>query len=1249
MKEYSEISFKVYKEHCANADVWNKLTDFRLLWVRDWNMLFELQIDLTESSETVKTVQARALGEAELSQINLYGIEINTEDDIARDDYKVTTLYNENDAEASLLNRIMEKVPHYEIGHVDGSIANIQRSFSFDGTSLYDAFQEIAEEIQCLFIIECNIDGETGKISRKIKVKDLLSHCNNSDCGERGDFIDKCSKCGGTDITLGYGTDTAVFVSKDNLADEITYTTDCDKVKNCFRLEAGDDLMTATIANCNPNGSSYIWHFSDKIKEDMSDDLKDKLTSYDETYEIYQKTKELLSGFSDYNNKVESYNEISSEKYEKISDPITGYPNLMQAYYNVVDFRLFLESGLMPSVEMIETSASAECSKLSLELSNRGVAVQTGSLASKTTIESAIKQLAKTIIDNRYEIEIISDSSNYSETTKEWTGKFKVSNVANEEDTSTSSSVTVNVTDDIGTYTQQRIDKLLEKKVTSSDSATDVKALFQKNASGSFVYNTETQFKAQIKKYSLSRLLSFHDACQACLDILIEQGFATDEDSDNYKNFYKPYYERLGWLAAEIKTRESDISVVKNTEERILNKRAEIQKELNLETCLGKDLWKELMSFRREDTYSNNNYISDGLTNEELLKNAQDFISVAQDELYKSSTLQHTISSTLKNLLFMKEFSPIVDNFEVGNWIRVKIDGKVYRLRLLEYEINFESPENISVTFSDVTETKTGVSDIESILNQASSMATSYETVTRQSRVGKDVKETIDGWVKDGLSLTNQKIINNADDQQVTMDSHGLLCREYLPITDTYDNRQLKLINRGLYLTNDNWVTAKAGIGEFTYKDPETREEVSAYGVIADTIVGKIILSEKVGIYNSDNSVKIDQNGFVITLPNSTSEDSNIFTIRKDISDNGTENYEDIFNVTKSGNLQVKGDITATSLKLKQGCSIENEKGSSSDNYYSGRIVIRGYEADKIGETTKSFASTRISQGRIIVSEDKDDDEDTWESNYSAYRRIKITPTVLYIFGQGVVVDEKFTKIPQEVASLHRTSLSFTQELLSNSVWKAYSTSYDFEGITTDCENFKISIPEKTNSNKLEITKEGIVISYEDGGGMMTASGILFSESDSDSMTVYSHAGFGFINNEEAKVSSFKALGCAYQPGDKISIRTGATFPAFITSSQKEIKITIPISRPIMDVSSVTISGTFQFRGVSSTTGLLNNKKEVNMSTANLKISVIEGVGLYINITFSDKIENEEGTGFAINNTPVVASVSSASMTITFA
>lgn len=103
--------------------------------------------------------------------------------------------------------------------------------------------------------------------------------------------------------------------------------------------------------------------------------------------------------------------------------------------------------------------------------------------------------------------------------------------------------------------------------------------------------------------------------------------------------------------------------------------RTAIQNTLNFQSFLGEKLWLEFSGYRREDTYQNDNYISDGLNNAELFDHALEFINVAKKDIFRSATLQHTITASLKNLLTMKEFLQIVDYFEVGNWIRIRVDN----------------------------------------------------------------------------------------------------------------------------------------------------------------------------------------------------------------------------------------------------------------------------------------------------------------------------------------------------------------------------------------------------------------------------------------------------------------------------------------------------------------------------------------------------------------------------------------------
>lgn len=334
----------------------------------------------------------------------------------------------------------------------------------------------------------------------------------------------------------------------------------------------------------------------------------------------------------------------------------------------------------------------------------------------------------------------------------------------------------------------------------------------------------------------------------------------------------------------------------------------EVQDALNFKNYIGIDLYKEFSSFIRMDKFSNDNYISDGLNNTDLMKNAIEFITVATKELFKSASLQHSITGTIKNFLRMKEFEPVTNNFKNGNWICVGIDDKVYQLRIIEYEIDFSDTQNISVTFSDVVSTPNQVFDMESILTNSSKMATSYNGVTRQSTINTNFKNKMNEMIAKGLSMTNTKIVSNADNQDITWDEHGLLCREYDDIISDYTDSQLKIINHGIYITDDNWKTARAGIGNFIYYDPKDKTYKESYGVIADTLVSNLILTSEVGIYNEEKSIEMAKDGIIVTT---NTMNKNVFTIRKEITDDeGNITYERQLYIDDNGNIRLAGNAS---------------------------------------------------------------------------------------------------------------------------------------------------------------------------------------------------------------------------------------------------------------------------------------------------------------------------------------------------
>lgn len=416
---------------------------------------------------------------------------------------------------------------------------------------------------------------------------------------------------------------------------------------------------------------------------------------------------------------------------------------------------------------------------------------------------------------------------------------------------------------------------------------------------------TDDYFREQIKLHSIDNLSILYNVMQSCLDILQDQ---TDKISiregnsvaDELNRYYGIYHRRMGMISAMISESENDLKAVRQYGALIYSCIDAVRTALDFPSYLKRyseahslstDLWEIFNRHRREDTYHNNNLISDALeSNSDVIRHAGYLMEFAQKELVQAGTLQYTVSASLSNLLVLPEFARYAGHFDTGNWIRIRTDirddraeDSIYRLRLLSWQISFDEIQNIEVEFSTAAKTWSGMQDAASVIQSAQNMATSYDGVKRQAEKSSEAAGIVDHWVTDGLDMTNRKIVNSADSQSLVIDEHGLLARSHDELADIYDPCQLKLLHNGLYTTHDNWETVDTGIGKFIYNDPQNNfRETVGYGLIAKTIIGSLILGENLGIYNKNGSLKFDKNGLSVSNGKNTINirpDANIFEI----------------------------------------------------------------------------------------------------------------------------------------------------------------------------------------------------------------------------------------------------------------------------------------------------------------------------------------------------------------------------------
>jgi len=1043
--EPDEISFTVhrYKDGAYNT-YWDRINNFNVLFVPelgDRGEYFEIEVNYDEGQDgTYKSITATGLAETELANTKLYDLEINTDfemeydpewdaeyhtvfcrdlseyerqmealkAEMARDDIDTgayagyLSQYNflltdyKRMKHVSLLHRLLDKAENYKIKHVDETLYNLTDwyQFAIDDEDIYSVLTgDVAEQYHVWFKFD--------SVDRTVSAYDLYSVCQNDECDYRldmkkrrniltryrGDFRDKCPYCGSTHVTNGYGKDTKILVSHDNLLSSATVSTNKDELKNCFRMEGGDDLMTAAIINQNPNGSAYIYQYSDEQLMEMPEDLVERLNDYNTEYQKYYKgdleedkgiynlnhnfevyvrtatpthyeeiinnNKKPLSYYrSQYNDFIDfisgHFEEDTIGAWQKLDETCVGYQTLAEIYYNTLDIEEFVLDSMVPDVVTNNDSLEDTAAILTDPKNFGEIAVTDPTTSSISVVNSAIIQLAKCLCNTGvYDISIDEESDNTWIPAEDengygiWTGKFIIAtigykNTIDERDHILYTEVvTTKVTGDECTYIKQSVQKLIDRKDAKIVSLFDTSDFDNPEKLN---YNDRVanlnKFKTNLEHYSLNYLMNI--VRPAYVDV---QGVLLKASQDIQRIYNEYYLERRTAIDNAIAQREQQYIAILAIRRVLEQYREDTQSILNFASYLGEDLWKVFCNYRREDTYSNDHYVAEGLDNGEVIARAEDFIDQAQKELFKASHLQYEVSGNLYNLLNIPEFQPIMDEFEVGNWIHMQAMDKIYNLRLLSYEIDFNDQTELAVEFSTVEQLWSGASDIQSVLNAAGSIAGSYSSFAQQVRQNSAISKDVRSWVQEGLDATKIRYLNNPYTQEVTFDETGLWAKAYVDEEDRYKPGQLRILNSGLYTTSDSWNTIDAAIGAFTYYDPFSKHYIDDYGVIAKTVVGQLILGENLKIFNDDASLVMNDYGLEVT------NNVNTFSVhpKSDRLLTMTAGNKTLLQLNDQGDLYVEGHINATSLTLGQNSTVtglSTDKVTGIDNYLKKNVYV---------------------------------------------------------------------------------------------------------------------------------------------------------------------------------------------------------------------------------------------------------------------------------------------------------------------
>lgn len=216
-----------------------------------------------------------------------FGEDMHPEDILYIHGYANVQFYDPHTPELSLLHLIFTKIPEWKIGHVDYSLRHKERKFDEDRIAVYDF---LMNKVSDTFRAVVEWDSINGVVNFYEEAEDGINE----------------------DGTLQERWNTDVFISRSNLANEVSISYSTDNIKTKLKVSGSDDL---DIREVNL-GTNYLlnldyYHNDEWMEEDLVeayDEYINKVKFYSPRY-----TAAMQNWVSAYNKWDEMMNAVPAE------------------------------------------------------------------------------------------------------------------------------------------------------------------------------------------------------------------------------------------------------------------------------------------------------------------------------------------------------------------------------------------------------------------------------------------------------------------------------------------------------------------------------------------------------------------------------------------------------------------------------------------------------------------------------------------------------------------------------------------------------------------------------------------------------------------------------------------------------------------------------------------------------------------------------------------------------------------------
>lgn len=855
---YSTLNFNVgrfYNDAMTGATrvnpYYNKIEAVRLVELAGFGF-FELQ-DPEITGDGIKEVKSVTANSSEytLTQKYLQKLYVNTgevdsvEVMYAEENKKSSIIpvvfYDPDNPKLSLLHIILEKVYGWKIGHVDQSLWKMSRKFEVDRESVYDfIMNEICEKFNCYAVfdtIENTIsfyaealtnkftgDGSTvtfmlnpifseiGSVS--VDGYKTISYSYNALTGEL--TLDNTPEYGAmievTDGALS-SWETDVFVTFDNLAQEMNISYTADDIKTVLNVYGADELGIREVNM----GLPYIVDLSYFYTVDwMGQELYDAYTAYLTKCNQYQ---------AEYKENSQKVLELSGKIWYESNRLSLQYSEAPVSSVTVGTYYVRggdADSGYYYTEVSLPSDYNAETTYYSIHGSNLN--------------EDEVANLYDALKTYYYE--------------KELTG-FTDESSTLQDDFSFMENTTI---DDL-------ITTLGSENISDEDKDVVVSNFFDEMWEQIGLTPLKTMY---LEPYKVVQTTN------------VSAGWA-EEGHENYGLYY-PVVLILASIEKAIAAREKAIEGLTDDMTTCSNKNIAIGEDLLIENNFTEKQLIRLNAFLREDEYTDDNFVATGNeTTEELFKLKQELLECGRIEASKLSSPCLKFSMSLANIYALPEFEPIMNQFQLGNLIKVALrPDYIKHTRLMQVDLSFDDFSDFSCEFGDLTSIRSQSDLHADLLSKAVSAGKTVASNASYWNKGADQANSIDVRLEQGLLNATTAIKSIDGNQHAYMDNYGIHLEVINPETGELDDKRVWLVNNQIVFTDDGFKTSKSVLGEFTV-DGQTYYGLLAQAVIAGYIEGSKIKGGTIQIGERDDgnyNFEVDSEG-VVTFYGGKSTSSN--------------------------------------------------------------------------------------------------------------------------------------------------------------------------------------------------------------------------------------------------------------------------------------------------------------------------------------------------------------------------------------